>query len=290
MDDKSLVVGGTGMLGQPVVRRLLSSGMSVRVMTRRPDQVATQFGVGVEVVAGDVDNTVSLAKAVQSCSGVHVSLDGKGDWDLERRGTLALCQAARTAGVQRIALISGASACEENAWFVMTRAKLDAEDAVRASGVPFTIFRCTIFMELLPNLVKEGKALVIGKQPNPWHFVAAADYAAMVARSYEIDAALGKTLCVYGPELLTMEQALEQYRAICTPGAKLVRVPFWVLALMALAPNRRELREVGLPIMRYFAKVKEVGDPSEANLLLGAPSTTLQSWCRQKAQSLPTVA
>jgi hypothetical protein len=34
--------------------------------------------------------------------------------------------------------------------------------------------------------------------------------------------------------------------------------------------------------MRYFSKVTEIGEPDEANQLLGAPSITLEQWCRQR--------
>jgi hypothetical protein len=40
-------------------------------------------------------------------------------------------------------------------------------------------------------------------------------------------------------------------------------------------------------LMAYFEKVDEMGDPAEANELLGAPTTTLDAWLAQrKAQTL----
>ncbi|TNF23554.1 MAG: NAD-dependent epimerase/dehydratase family protein, partial [Deltaproteobacteria bacterium] len=279
MAEKILVIGGAGMLGEPVARRLAADGHAVRVMTRRPEQIAPRVAALGEVVGGDVDDAASIARAVAGCTGVHINLDGKGDWDLERRGAATVAAAAAEAGVRRVTMISGASTCEENAWFPMTRAKLDAERALQASGVPATIFRCTMFMELLPTFVRQGKAMVMGRQTLPWHFLAADDYAAMVSRAFTVAEAADKVLAIRGPEALTLPVALERFRARCRPDAKLVRVPFALLWLLSLAPSRRELREVGLPLMRYFAKVAERGDPGEANALLGAPTTTLDAWC-----------
>jgi len=37
--------------------------------------------------------------------------------------------------------------------------------------------------------------------------------------------------------------------------------------------------------MKYFQKVHEVGEPTEANALLGAPSTTLKAWSEVWAAS-----
>lgn len=281
MSETVLVIGGTGMLGEPVARRLLEDGHTVRVLTRNPERAAGKLGKDFEVVRGDVEDLASLEQALEGCTGVHVSLDGGGDWDLERRGGVNVAEVGARLGLERITMITGASTCEANTWFPMVRAKLAAENAIRESGVGYTIFRCTMFMEMLSNLVKGDKALVIGHQPFAWHFLAASDYARMVSKAYVTPEAAGKILYIYGPEAITMEQAMEQYRAACAPEAKLTKLPFWLVWLVSRLPSRRELREVGYPIMRYFAKVQETESPDEANELLGAPTTTLAEWCER---------
>ena len=35
-------------------------------------------------------------------------------------------------------------------------------------------------------------------------------------------------------------------------------------------------------MIAYFDKVGEIGDPTEANRLFGAPSTTLEEWCEMQ--------
>ena len=262
-----------------------AEGYAVRILTRDPERAGKKFPSGFELIPGNVEDLSVLERALEGCSRVHTSLDGQGDWDLERRGAEAIARIAARNGIKRITHTSGASTCEENAWFPMTRAKLEAENAIRQSGVPFTIFRCTMFMETLLMMVREGRAMVMGHQPNPWRWVAANDYAAMVAKVHKTDAAVGKTLYVYGPESLTMEQALVQYCAACAPEAKLTQVPFWMLTLIAAFPGRTKLRRIGLPLMRYFSNVKERGDSAEADTLLGKPTTTLAQWCgARKAQ------
>jgi len=278
-----LVVGGTGMLGAPVARRLAAEGYAVRVLTRNARRARTTLAAPITLAAGDVADAASIERAMEGCAGVHINLDGHGDWSLEPRGAAVVAAAAARLRLRRITCISGTTACEANARFPMARAKLDAERAVRDSGVPFTIFRCSMFMETLPLLVRGGRAIIMGSQPAPWRWLAASDYAAMVARAFVTGAARDKTLVVFGPEPWTMEAALERYRSVCVPEAKLTRIPFWVLSLMALAPGRSELRRHGLPMMRYFSQVREAGDPAEADALLGTPATTLEAWCRRRA-------
>ena len=58
-----LVLGGTGMLGEPVVRHLLADGFEVCLLARSPIKVRNLFDHDVDVVAGDLGNRKALAAA-----------------------------------------------------------------------------------------------------------------------------------------------------------------------------------------------------------------------------------
>ena len=51
---------------------------------------------------------------------------------------------------------------EENAWFPVVRAKLQAEEAICRSGVPYPIFRLGFVMETLDRRCRGPFALVVG--------------------------------------------------------------------------------------------------------------------------------
>ena len=278
MSNTVLVIGGTGMLGEPVARRLSADGYRVRIFTRHPDKARAKFDAGYEVVGGDVEDPPSLDAASRGCQAVHINLEGGLDPDLERRGAQNVATAAAKAGMQRITYLSGTSVTQENIWYAGTKAKFEAEAAIRASGVPYTIFQATFFMETLPRFVRGARASILGSQPHPWHWVAAADYARMVSKAYATPAAANKTLHIFGPELWTLRQALQTYCRVVRPDAKVSAVPFWMAALIASLSRDTELKAV-LPFFRYSEKVAEEGDPAAANALLGAPTTTLEQWC-----------
>ena len=126
-------------------------------------------------------------------------------------------------------------------------------------------------------------ALQIGREPYPYEWIAADDYAQMVSRSYSIPEAVGKELFIYGPQALTMRQALQTYCRIVRPDARLVYLPLWAAGIIARLGRRREL-QAALPFFRYIEKVHVGGDPAEANALLGAPTTTLEAWCQSQAR------
>jgi uncharacterized protein YbjT (DUF2867 family) len=281
MTNRVLVVGATGMLGEPVARRLLDEGWAVRVLSRDPVKARDRLGAGFEIVSGNIDDPNSLEAAVDACSVVHINLSGGPDYSVETRGAAVLSAISAGAGVQRLGYISGASVVKENCWFEGTRAKYEAEAAIRASGVGYTFFKATWFMESLPKFVRGNRALVFGKQPRRWHWLAAADYARMVATAYKTPAAHNREFFLYGPEELTMEEALSRYCSILRPDAKVTHVPFWLATVGAALGRQAALRAV-LPFLRYCEKVSEAGAPEEANRLLGAPTVTLEQWCKSQ--------
>jgi uncharacterized protein YbjT (DUF2867 family) len=64
-----LIVGGTGMLGGYLTRRLLAAGTPVRVMSRCPDRAVALRDAGAEVVEGDLLDGDSLIRACDGADG-----------------------------------------------------------------------------------------------------------------------------------------------------------------------------------------------------------------------------
>ena len=62
--NKILILGGTGMLGAPVTRRLQVDGFEVRLLTRDPEKARAMFDDSYEIVAGDVIDGLAFDGAV----------------------------------------------------------------------------------------------------------------------------------------------------------------------------------------------------------------------------------
>lgn len=281
MSQKILVIGATGMLGGPVARQLHADGYAVRILARNPAQARAKFGNEFEIVTGDVENIDSLYAAMQGCYGVHINLDGHGNFDLESRGVENIARVAKETQVQRITYLSGASVVQANCYFPGTRAKFQAEAVIQSSGVPYSIFKATFFMESLPRYVQGKRASVIGNQTIPWHWVAASDYARMVSKAYATPAAANKSFYIYGPEAMTQRQALEKYCALTHPDVAVGNLPLWMAGLIARMTGAKEL-QAQLPFFKYTEKAHEEGDAQEANTILGVPKTTIEQWCKNQ--------
>jgi nucleoside-diphosphate-sugar epimerase len=106
---KILVTGATGKVGSRLVPRLLAKGYEVRVLVRD----AAKAPAGTEVVVGDLFDADTLAPAVAGIDAViHLAAlfrtftDNEGITKTNHTGTVALSDAAVTAGVKRFVFVS----------------------------------------------------------------------------------------------------------------------------------------------------------------------------------------
>jgi len=275
-----LVSGATGTLGQPVSYSLKEAGFRVRIMTRDLQKAHKTFDNSFEMVAGDPMDPGCLEEALDGCYGVHISLPT----EVEQQVAETVAKVASRHGVERISYISGATVAEENRWFPMINRKFLAEKAIREGGIPYTIFCPTWVMESLPMFVNQGRASVFGKQPHPYHWVAADDIARMVSTAYGLGEEATKRFIVHGPEAIGMHEALRRYCAVFQPDIKKVSsMPFWLVKLLATLTGNQELKGAG-ELMSYFEKVGEGSNPAKVNCISGAPTMTLDLWLQKKKE------
>ena len=92
-----LVTGGTGFIGKALVRNLVESGHSVRILIRpSPRSPDLPFGVGVEVAVSSLSDERGLRAAMVGVDTIY-HLAG-----VERRGAYANLMNVDIAGTQKI--------------------------------------------------------------------------------------------------------------------------------------------------------------------------------------------
>ena len=146
---KILLTGATGYVGGRLLRELEHSGRSVRCIARRPEFLRRRAGAGVEVVAGDVLNKLSLQSAL---AGVHTayylvhSLAGENSFEVEdRQAARNIAAAAKEAGVSRIIYLGGL-ATPGSELSPHLRSRLQTGEELRSTGVPVIEFRASIIV------------------------------------------------------------------------------------------------------------------------------------------------
>lgn len=141
-----LVTGGSGTLGRLVVQRLLDTGYTVRVMSRRNRESTDR----VDYVVGDLLKNEGIDAAANGTE-IIVHLAGGPRGDDEATGHLT--EAAARSGAQHLVYISVIGA--DRVPLKWMRSKLGAEQAVTGSGVPWTTLRSAQFHELTFTMVQK---------------------------------------------------------------------------------------------------------------------------------------
>ena len=122
--------------------------------------------------------------------------------------------------------------------------------------------------------------VALGRQRQALHPVCAEDFAAASRpRVSTTPAAADRDFYIHGPEELTLHQALGIYRQIVAPDKRLVTIPLPVMSGDRPPVHGRQAR--AQPADHAAARaLGERGDPTPTNQLLGAPTTTVEAWCR----------
>lgn len=285
---KILVIGGTGMLGQPVVNKLSETGFDVSVMSTNVENARNKFDKRIYIIEGDITNPESLMVAFEYFDAVHLNLNSKLDpqkyQKIEIEGTANACLAAGKRNLKRISIISGASSRGIEKGIIYLDAKVKAERSIINSGVPFTIFRPSWFFESLPHFIQNNKAIILGNQPMKINWLAADDYASQVAVAYKTDKTVGKCFYNFGPEKMTMMEALVKYCKEFHPGIKPQAMSFFKAKILSNLSGMKEFKTI-IPFFEYFSTNNEDVDLSETDAILGKNNTTLEKWMKTFRQS-----
>jgi len=269
---KVLIIGASGMLAKPVIKHFDKQGFQLRLFSRTVD--SKMFNKPFEIVNGDIFNPLDLEKAIDGCDAIHINIS-KVD---EEKATKAIVDIAKKKNIKLISIITGCTVLPENRWFELIDKKYKAEQIIINSGIPYLIFRPTWFFESLDLMVRDGKAFLMGKQLNPYHWVAAEDYASQLVNAYQKDVVRNKAFYVFGPEEYVMKDLLEKYCKNRFPEIKKVSsIPIWMIKIIAILSGNKELQNA-VSMFAYFEKVKEAGNANETNNLLGKPQTTFNKW------------
>ncbi len=255
------VAGGTGFVGGEIARELRRRGRHVVVFSSRGEDARGQLPDDIEIRRADVRDPESLRGTMTDVDELVISLAFPGlpveqpkkgftFMEVDAGGAERLIEAGKTAGVRRVVYISGAGAGHdaERHWF---RAKAVAEDAVRGSGMAWTIIRPTwVFGPgdvSLNRFLGFARALPVvpmtnfGSQRLAPVFVR--DVASLAADSLEADAATEQIFEIGGPEAMSMRDVLHRamdvaalHKPLLPAPAALVKVAAWPMRFLPHPP------------------------------------------------------
>jgi len=198
---KSVVIGGSGLIGKKLVNNLVQHGHQVvpaspssGVNTLTREGLAEALN-GAEVVV-DVSNAPSWEDA-----------DVMKFFDTSTRNVLA---AEASAGVRHHVALSvvGTDRLQESGYF---RAKLVQEKLIAASGIRYTIVHATQFFEFLGGIAQASTDGQVVRLPSALMQPMSADDVAAALADFTVGPPLNRIVEIAGPEALSIDEAVRKY-------------------------------------------------------------------------------
>jgi NADH dehydrogenase len=240
-----LLVGGTGLLGSEIARRLAGRGVPFRALVRPRTDAARLESLGAGIVRGDLTEPSTLLPALSGISTVVTTANAIGRMmagatdvsiqSVDRRGNEALIRAAEAAGVQRFVFVSVSDLSPAMVRRApLMAAKADVERVLAASPMPSVIVRPAAFQEvwLSPAVgiqPDRRRAIIYGRGRTPWPYVALGDVAEACVRLALVDEP-PSAVDFGGPERLTRHEVVDAFERFIGARFRRVTVPRPVLA------------------------------------------------------------
>jgi NAD(P)H dehydrogenase (quinone) len=218
-DEKIIISGASGNLGGLTVDELLARGIPASrliLVSRTPDELKPYADRGASVRFGDFTKPESLATAYAGGTRMLlISVGGSGDVTAAALLTRAI-DAAKAAGVKHIAYTSYVGITRGD---VAGRAAdhQATEEALRASGLDWTMLRNSIYMHGLigqaARMVADGRA-TIPPNESPIGYISREDCARAAAAVLATSGHAGKAYDITGPELLGVRETAAAASAV----------------------------------------------------------------------------
>ncbi|CAM3496569.1 complex I NDUFA9 subunit family protein [Halomonas lysinitropha] len=240
------VFGGTGFLGDAIVRELVEAGREVRIAARHPALPAwLEDGDPVELATADIRDEESLAAALEDASAVvnavslYVETRDTSFEAIHVTGAWRLASQARAAGIERLVQVSGIGTRHDSA-SAYVRARARGEEAVLDAIPKAIIVRPSVlfgpgdaFLSGLEGLTRLPLIPLFGRgttRLQPVHVVDVARAIAVLAGR----SAPGRRLFeLGGPDVLSYREILETLLGHLHRERPLVPIPFLAWRLVA---------------------------------------------------------
>jgi len=216
-----LITGGTGFIGNLLIRHLTNLGYPIKLLIRPSKQSPNlPKGLPIEVAVTSLSDEKGLRAAMKGVDVVYhlASAEALGRRaelnEVDIQGTQAVIQAASQAQIQRIIYLSHLGA-ERASAFPLLKSKAIAEHHIRESGIPYTIFRSALaygdgdrFTNGLAFLLKVSPYLVLLPDNGDMLLqpIWVEDLATVLSWSLDMPETVNKTYEFGGPELLSLRQ------------------------------------------------------------------------------------
>lgn len=218
---KILVTGATGNTGPGLVLALRSAGVDVRAFVRDESKAQPLKDVGAEIVVGDLDQPEAIEPAVEGVDKIYLLT-----WN-------GPTQAQQVQNVIDVAEQAGNPHIVRHSMWGSEKSRIieqgnQAEEAVKSSGLPWTLLKPTFFMQ---NTMMAAQTIA---SDGVIYWDMGDGKLAMIDLRDIVDAALavltgtgheGKSYILTGPEAISLHEVAATFSKVLGKDVKYVSVP-----------------------------------------------------------------
>jgi UDP-glucose 4-epimerase len=264
------LTGGTGFIGQHLLRELTRRGYQVRVLLRRPTMLPADC---TSAVIGDIARPQNMASALADVdaiihlAGLSVAASGRPEDDyrvLNVEATVGLARSAQRAGVRRFVFLSSVRAqagpsdarvlteeLEPRPTDPFGRSKLAAEQGLANVGIDWVALRLALAygpgvtgnMARLIRLARSPLPLPFGALTARRSLLSLDNLADAVDRVLKVEGPLRRPLITAEPQPLTVGEMVAAMRRGLGRRPGLIPVPARMLAAFMRASGRADAYE-----------------------------------------------
>jgi uncharacterized protein YbjT (DUF2867 family) len=198
---KIVVIGGSGLIGTQLVRKLSQLGHEI---------IAASPASGVNTITGEgLAEALSGARVVVDVSN-SPSFEDKAVMEFFETSSRNLLAAEKIAGVEHHVALSivGTSRLQESGYF---RAKQAQENLIEASSIPYSIVHSTQFFEFLGGIADAAtEENIVRLSPAHIQPIASADVAEAMA-DVSVSAPINGIVEIAGPDKLGLSDFVQKY-------------------------------------------------------------------------------
>jgi NADH dehydrogenase len=236
------VTGGTGFVGSTIVSKLLTEGHDITLLVRNIPETGPGEQNNIQYVKGNVVTGEGLGMlvdgkdAVIHLVGIIREAGGNTFDGVHRKGTENVIREAKNAGVRKLVHMS-ALGTRVNAVSAYHQSKWAGEEAVRSSGLDWTIFRPAIifgpgdsFINMLADMMMKSPVMpVFGGGKNLMQPVYVDDVARAFSEAVAQSWSTGRVYELGGPNVISFKGILKTISYVIDKKRVFVNIPIAIV-------------------------------------------------------------
>ncbi|MGQ8337637.1 SDR family oxidoreductase [Sunxiuqinia sp. A32] len=277
MIKKLSVIGATGKLALPIIKRLQENSVEVTASVRNVEKAKTLLPDGTKIKKADLNDKIALAKSLKDTEYLYLNLsiqEPDAEFVAEIDGVKNLLEVLKDSPIKQILKISGIGALhpefnQKGEIYDANAVRSIGHQLIKDSGIPYTIFHPTWFLNALPAFIKGDEFAVYGKDAHPFYWANTTDFADQLTKAIGNVNTFNKEFAVQGKEALTFAKAGERFIKAYHPTLKLNHHPI-----------TKDMGRFGL-LLSYYENVKEELVSENTWKILGEPKVKLEDFIYQ---------